>query len=687
MMWALSWYGDAVRSGHSIAVYPLAFYPGGWHYAENLLMLLALLPLHWLGGPAFAYNVGILATFVVAFAGAYKLGRRFLERGPATIAALLISFWGFRWFHTIGHLNILIGSALLPWILWTLDRALSTPARSRRWLLLTGVLWAASMSGSMYFAWLAGVAVALWIGGYLAIRAINWRTAAGALAVPAGVALLLSAPAIYWMWQNTSKDGVTFYTIEELNFWNASLNSLPLPSLDHPLLGSYARRIFGGPPYEQGAANLGFLASILAIVGSCAALRRKEWRPVLFLAGAGLLLALGLTLRWDDASLTWPLLRPINAALWQLGHWLKPSLFAAAQPPTPFDSAVSLPGLLLVAIVPLMERARVFARYMFVGAIGIFLLTALGLTLARRRWVRIALALLLVLEVLPSPLAALPFPPEPHPAFEWLKKQPMSGEGIADIVAAHPYTPVLLSDGETVLATLFHGKGTAAGASSVWPAATAFLNTWLSSHEHAFWNPDLVPILRFYGIRYILLHIRGDWEPGILAEAKQNEEIRPLQCFEPTATPGPWDYPICVLEVLPPAQPDINLVLEDGWSGREDWGVWAEGTTSRAFWIATEKTPSVLQVQAFPFCQPDRHQSVSFEVNEEILATHRWNDCEPWSSTLTVPASIVRLGRNDLTVRSEYAIRPIDLDNGQGSDTRSLAVGFTRLRAEPANTQ
>jgi len=695
MMWALSWYGDAIRAGQTIALYPLAFYPGGWHYSENLVMLLALLPLHWIGGPAFAYNIGVLFTFVLAFVGTYKLARGFVERGPATVASLLVSFWGFRWFHNIGHLNILIGSALLPWILWALDRALRTPGRSRGWLVLTGVLWAASMSGSMYFASLAGAAVAVWIAGYLAARAISWRTAAGTLAIPASVALLLSAPAIYWMWQNTAKDGVAFYTIGELNYWNASLNSLPLPSIEHPLLGSFVRSIFGGQPYEQGAANLGLLASLLAIVGLFAALRRERWRPVLFLAGTGLLLALGLTLRWDNASLSWPLLRPIDAGLWQLGHLLKPSLFTTAQPPAPFDNAVPLPGLLLVAIVPFMERARVFARYMFVGAIGVFLLTALGLTLVRRAWVRIALALLLVLEVLPAPLAGLPFPPQSHPAFEWLKQQPLptesrgvgGAEGIADIFAAHPYTPVLLNDGETVLATLYHGKGTAAGASSIWPADTAFLNTWLSSHEHAFWNPDLVPILRFYRTRYILLHMRGEWEQGLLAEAKQNKEIRLLQCFEPPASPGPWDYPICVLEVVPPSQPDLNLVLDDGWSGKEDWGVWAEGTTSRAFWVATQETPNTLQVQAFPHCQRTQHQGVTFEVNGVSLATHRWDDCEPWSTTVTVPASLVRRGRNDLVVRSEYAVRPSDSSDEQSNDTRPLSVGFTKLRVEAGIAQ
>jgi hypothetical protein len=181
--------------------------------------------------------------------------------------------------------------------------------------------------------------------------------------------------------------------------------------------------------------------------------------------------------------------------------------------------------------------------------------------------------------------------------------------------------------------------------------------------------------------------MRGDWEKGLLEEAKQNSEIRALQCFDPPASPGPWDYPICVLEVLPASQPDLNLVLDDGWSGKEDWGVWAEGVTSRAFWVATEKAPHTLQVEAFPFCQPGQYQGVSFEVNGEPLATHRWNDCEPWSSTLSVPASLIRLGRNDVVVHSEYAVRPIDLPDGQSDDTRPLSDGFTRLKVEPETAQ
>ena len=61
LMWGISWYGDALRTGVDPAVYPLAFYPGGWQLATfgqsvGPALFLAMLPLHWIAGAAFAYQ-------------------------------------------------------------------------------------------------------------------------------------------------------------------------------------------------------------------------------------------------------------------------------------------------------------------------------------------------------------------------------------------------------------------------------------------------------------------------------------------------------------------------------------------------------------------------------------------------------------------------------------------------------
>ncbi len=465
-----------------------------------------------------------------------------------------------------------------------------------------------------------------------------------------------------------------------MNFWGASLNSLPLPSLDHPWLGTLARQIYTGTPFEQGLANLGLLAAVLALAGFWAARRNREWRPVQVLAAAAVVLALGLTVKWNNETVMWTWLKPVTTALWGLGHLVKPAFFTGTNPPQPFDGAVPAPGMLLAMFVPFIENARVFARFALVGSIGVSMLAGLALSLVKHRWLQLGLILLLLFEVVPQPLAAQPFTGISHPAFEWLSQQDLAGGSVADIAAGHPYTPVLYVEGESAWATRLHGKPTVGGASSVWPLHTAFLNNWLASHEHAFWDPKLAPILRYYNIRYLLIYLRGDWERGLLAEARQNDQLRFVDCFDPPAAGGPWPYPICALQVLPPiGEQKVNLVLEDGWSGQEDWGVWAEGARSTAFWVAMAKGAASLDFKVFPNCLPDQRQKMAVSINGTVVATYDWQACEEHTAHVDLPASLVRQGKNELVLETTYATPP----TGNQNETRNLSVGFTQLQVTP----
>jgi len=693
LTWGVSWYDDALRAGVNPALYPLAFYPGGWQLATfgqsvGPALFLAMLPLHWIGGAAFAYQIAVLLTFVLAFGGTLALAGRFMGRLGATVVALLYTFWGFRWFQTGGHLNFLLGSACLPWMIWALERALDSRAgetgvsgrRSLVWLAFAGIAWAAAIAGSMYFVWIGGILMAGWLLGRRLGRQIDWRTAVIGFAIPASMTLLLSLPALIAYWRASASIGAGSHDLTEVNFWGASLNSLPLPYVFHPLLGSFSTWIYRGINYEQATTNLGLVAVVAAIGGwlvACAAANRRRWLPVLILTPVALILCLGLTLKWDNVSVQWSLFRPLNGALWQLGHLLKPDVFAEAQPPEPFDAAIPLPGMLLTAVVPLFERARVFARYILIAALGIFLLSGLAVTRVRWGWARWLLAAALVFEVIPPPLERVPFPPAPHPAFEWLREQPNGA--VADLLAAHPGTLVLINRGETVWATRLHGKPAVAGASSVWPATTTFMNEWLATHPHAFTGPTAVPLLRFFGTRYLLLHMTSDWEKEILEEAKQNPELKFIRCFEPPSGPGAWPYPICALEVVPPINAAVNLAPVEGWSGQEDWGVWAVGRESHASFIAMAHKPHRLTLEAFPNCIPGRTQALAIDVNGTQLTEHTWANCDPWATTIMIPESLVRLGGNDLVIRPAYAVAPAE------GDTRPLSVGFSKLRvdAEP----
>ena len=697
VVWATSWYDTALRTGGSLSVFPLAFFPQGWRMAtfgEGWVMLLSFLPLDWLAGPAFAYNAFVILNFVLAFGGALLLGRRFFGRLGTTVFALTFTFWGFRWFQNIGHPNVLLGSALIPWLLWGLERAYHARRHRWPWLIMTGVIFAGMVSGSMYFVWLGGLLVAGWNLGRRWGRQIGWPLAVQATILPIVVGMALSAPTIIASWQASSAVGAHFDDIWGVNYWGASLNSLLAPYVYHPWLGSLARTIYNGPAYEQGVANLGPLALIVALLALPAAWRDRTWRPALILIPLGILLSLGLTLKWNNVAVQWPVLRPLDEAIWALGHALKPGFFpasggatASGAVPEPFATAIPLPGMLLAICVPFIERARVFARYAMIANAGIALLAAFAVHRLRLPWARWLLALLLVVEVIPAPLNSVPYPPQTHPAFEWLKQQEMPGESIADVMAAYAGTLVLANRGETVFATGYHGKPTVAGASSVWPAHTVYLNQWLGSHPHAFARSDFIPLLRFYRVRYVVLHMQGPDEAGILEEARGNAAVRDAGCFQPPSGPGPWPYPICILEVLPPETPEVNLMFQEGWSGQESWGIWLAGTSARAEWVATTRGPQRLSIAGFPLCVPGKEQELQITVNGQDLGGHRWGNCEPWSAEITIPASLVRLGGNELVVRSAYAARPADLPGDTTGDGRTLSIGLTTLKVEGMGEQ
>lgn len=685
VVWATTWYEGALRGEHGFLVYPLIFFPIGWHvatFAVGPILFVPLLVLNWLGGPAFAYNVTTLLTFVLAFAGAHRLARRFLGALPAAVAALLYTYWCFRWLRIIGHLHMSIGSALLPWLALSIEQAVTAERRKAAWWALVGALWAAMIVCSWYFVWMGGILLCAWLAGCWLGRRLRGREAVVGLLVAAAVALAFSAPWLVWFLRESSAIAASFSSIADVGLYDASLNSLPIPSIDHPWLRGLARAIYTGPASEQGQANLGLLVCLLALAGLRPALRDRRWWPALMVAAVGLLLALGLTLKWDGKPVQLNVLRPLNDAIWQIGHRLKPGFFAVDHPPQPFAAAVPLPGLLLSAVVPFFERARVFARYALLLGMGAFLLAGLGLARLRWPWARVVVAGLLFVEILPAPTQDLPFPPPSHPAFGWLRGQDLGGGALLELGSWQEnlaYTPI---GGDALWATQLHGQPTVTGASSVRPAHSMFLEDWLSAHPHPFQDPDLIPLLRFFGVRLVVLHVTPGYAEAMLAEAQQNPELAGMRCFEPPDSPGPWPYPICVAKLAPPARTTHNLILQEGWSGAEDWGNWVEGTQARARWAATTAAEQHLRLEAFPLCVAGRPQSLAVEVNGALMADYQWRECEPWATDLTVPAQSVKIGWNEIVLRPSFAARPMDVTSGENGDTRELSVGVTRLTVD-----
>jgi hypothetical protein len=87
-----------------------------------------------------------------------------------------------------------------------------------------------------------------------------------------------------------------------------------------------------------------------------------------------------------------------------------------------------------------------------------------------------------------------------------------------------------------------------------------------------------------------------------------------------------------------------------------------------------------LDVSVFPLCVPGKQQRVTLAVNGKEVASHEWSDCEPWTSTVEIPSSLLQVGFNDLTVRAAFAQPPVD----NPAESRQLSLGFKRLKVTEA---
>lgn len=692
VIWGMQWYADALTQTAYPVYTPLLFHPNGWYIASfgyTPTILLALVPLYWLGGAAFAYNMACLLSFGVVFAGSLRLVRLYAPVWVATAAALVVTFAGYRWLRIYGHINILWATSLLPWLLWSLEKTrreladpTDPPRRPWRSILLTGGLWGALIHCNLYSLFWGGLGFLLWG------RRLWTRRGLRQAALSAGLALVVSAPLFVLYVQGTRHNHFPppspLITFE----WGASLNSLVLPPHFHPqpMLMAFARSVYRGPYDESGVFNLGVITILAATVGiyyscrpSTVMLRDEASHPargLLWLAGISLILSLGWVARWNGAAVSHPSLAGLNTALWQLGHWLKPDAFASLTPPPPFDTGLALPGMLLAMVVPFMEAARVTARYAFLTGLALAILAALGLR-ALPRWLAVPLALLWVAEMVPPQTGNVPFPTPPHPAYAWLAQQPLDpGEGIVDLILPS----YVMTGGEAAYATTLHGRPTANGIGSFWPEHTGLLGDRLK-HGGGLASPEISPLLHQLGIRYVLVHLRGDQERHLWQQAQTNPDLAPHACWEPASRPSPWPHPICIAEVRL-ALPAIDLIRTEGWSNPEAWGVWAEGRSSRAKWVATTRDDYRLIFEGQPICMVDQQQRITIEVNGVRLDGSTWRDCNARQETITIPGSVVQLGWNELRFSYRYAARPVDVSAGVNPDRRSLAIGFSQLRVE-----
>ena len=672
VIWGANWYAGNLAHLSNPLYFEGVFYPVGWPtalLAHTPLFLLAMGFFRLLLTEAAPYNLFLFASFAVAYVGTIRAARLYTARlWIAILVGLLYAFWGMRWVRLGGHLHTLWLSALLPWLFL----ALQISDRRRR-LFAAALVWALCTTALLYGIWIGALVIAAYF-----LSKPSWSRLREIIAI-ALLAFLFSLPTLILFLQAREMVSAPFYSLDHIAAWGASLNSLPIPALGHPWLGSLAQKIYSGPRDESSVANLGLIAVLAAVAALLyVRLRDEKERFPLLLTIIGLTAALGPLLRWNGRFVQTPIFAPLNRALWELGHFLKPAVFPGDIPPD-MANGLPLPGWLLYAVLPFIEGNRVAARFAFIGGLGLVLLLAILLNRLKSKWVLAALAVLLLFERVPWPARqGLPLPVVAHPAFTQL------GEDSAAIIDLIPsgdrLTLAIL--GETLYATGLHQKPTAAGIGTMWPESAWVIINWLQRHPRPLQEDDFVTLLQGYDVDSILLHMQSDdtW-PHVNGELDAGFTLQ--GCIDPAEQPSPWPDPICIIQI---AEPDgqFNAAPRDGWSAPEPWGRWAVGAESEARWVVPQPRDYVLEIDAFPNWIDGRSQEVRIWVNDQELAVLTFTGDAPRSEVIPIPADFLQTGWNHLTFQSAYAVSPAEATAGANPDPRPLSFAVTKLILRPS---
>ncbi len=396
-------------------------------------------------------------------------------------------------------------------------------------------------------------------------------------------------------------------------------------------------------------------------------------------AGVSLVLAIGLTVKWNGVTIEAPIFAPIDRVIWEVGQKLKPALFVTDEPIEELANAIPTPAYVLTAILPRWDTARVYSRFSFLSGIVLALLAAYVLT--RLNWkAQIALAAVLLIEVLPAPTSNLPVPALAHPAYDWVEQQqgrPTNGDwpwNILNISDAPDIVPILLG-GKVIYSARMHNFAVSSGFGS-YPAKQIYefrahmtqTKDWPSDMRTPFY-------MRALRIRHVMVHRIFNKNTAVWDELSNSPHFKPAGCFQPFEANSMWPHEICVAETTWKDDDPVNIIPSYDWSP-ESWGIWATAAQASGNFMTERAGEHHLRMRAFPSCDEGRRQTMRVQVNGVRVGEHAWAACEEAVLDFALPASVVKQGWNDIAFDFAYTNTP-------AGDTRTLATGFSQLRIEP----
>jgi hypothetical protein len=337
-----------------------------------------LFPLNWFYlafSPAIATNLMMLATYVVAALGAYLYARRSgANIGGAALTSIVWQGSGFL-VGQIGHTNILHTAALLPWLLWAVDRYGMNGKRSDGLLLAVLVALQVFAGHQQTLAYslllVAAYALVMWRANRKESQPRQTGYLWSLFFVAAG--LLLAAVQIFPTLEllrhslraAASYDFFTSFSLPPRFLW-----TFFAPYLVGGGDGRLFRAPYVGPAFY--AEYVGYVGLIAVTLGLIALAVKRDTRTKFWwaLAVAGIALALGRYAPFGSYKLIY-FVPVLNLFRVPARHLME----------VEFALAV-LAGRGLTAITETPNRARTL-RWVAISGAGVFLFTCLAVTIGR----------------------------------------------------------------------------------------------------------------------------------------------------------------------------------------------------------------------------------------------------------------------------------------------------------------
>ncbi len=530
-VWKLWWFKHALLDLHRSPLWsPDVFAPGGYPLAlseTTVANTLLGLPLTAALGEVAAYNLLVLASFVLSGWAAYRLVREWTgDGGAGLVAGAVFAFSPYRLAHLgAGHLP-LMGTQWLPLGYLFAERLV----RNRRWrdAIGLGASYALLALSSWYYAYLGGLFLALFV---------LWRGRPWRQGLPARVALALAVAGVpilpaAWPLVSLAVGGQIGYrySLHYVDQWSASPLDFFLPNGLHPLWGAAILPQSGQNVHET-LLSLGWGPLALAIYGWA---RRRRFAqvpagPVGVLGIMAFVLALGTTLHWAGRPVYVRLPEAVVVALnrgiatlgrWPPLHWVPPYTLGSDS-----VSLVPLPLLLLYLLLPVTGVMRAWARFGLVANLAVAVLAGLGVAAWRARlvptsrWRRgapVALVALICFEFLAAPYAFGWSEVRGQPVDAWLAGQPRG------LVAQFPLARTWY--GPPLYGQRVHGQPIAYGYGTFVPVAFQTASATLE----AFPGDEALALLRAWHVRYLVVAVGsyGERWPEVAAALDRQAGLR-----------------------------------------------------------------------------------------------------------------------------------------------------------------